>query len=377
MNPIALAIPALVALIAVEAWVANARGRRAYRFDDTVANLGCGVSNQVISSAFSGALRTAAYVWVFAEYRVLDFDALAIPTWAQWALGILAVDFLYYWFHRATHQVGLLWAGHVVHHQSEDFNLGVALRQPWFIRTTALPLFLLLGVVGVPPHIYLGAIAASSLYQFAIHTELVGNLGPAEWVLNTPSHHRVHHAINAEYLDRNFGGMFIVWDRMFGTFAPERRRAVYGTVARVRSLSPLWANLHYYGDLLRRSRAQRGWLAKIVVWFAHPGWNRSGRTRILDREAVQWRADHKFSVGQLPGWLKAYLVAQLLVTIVAVVGLLLWLPGLDVWTIAVVGAWIAIATIVWSGLLEAKRWAWPVEIGRLVAGMGLWVVWPT
>lgn len=371
MNPVALAIPAFLLMIAVEAFVARARGRAVYRFNDAVANLGCGVSSQVVSSVFIGAMRTAAYFWVYAAYRLWDLDSVGVPTWAQWALGIIGVDFLFYWFHRANHHVGVLWAGHVVHHHSEDFNLAVALRQSWILRTMALPLFLLLGVVGLPPHIYLAAIALNSFHQFWIHTELIDDLGPLEWVFNTPSHHRVHHAINGEYVDRNFGGMFIVWDRLFGTFRRERSRPVYGTVARFNSFNPLWANLHYFADLARRSRAQTGWRNKVMVWFAHPGWNPTQRSRPLSAEQVSARARNKFSPDHARGWIKPYIVVQLLAAAAAVAGLLLVVAGLDSLTIALVGGWVLLATIVWAGLLEGKPWAWPLEIGRLIAGVGI------
>lgn len=366
MNAVALAIPAFVVLILVEAWVARARGRAAYRFNDAVANLGVGVSNQVLSSVFTGALRTAAYVWIFVEYRAWDLDALDVPTWAQWALGILGVDFLFYWWHRANHRVGVLWAAHVVHHHGEDFNLALALRQPWIIRTTALPLFMLLGVIGVPPHIYLGSIALSSLYQFGIHTEQIGRLGPLDRVLNTPSNHRVHHAINGEYLDRNFGGIFIVWDRLFGTYAAEESKPVFGTVAPVTSFNPLWLNIYYFGALWRRSSALSRWQDKVRVWFAPPGWDPKRPAGAPTTEQVRARTKQKFSPDATRGWVRPYVAFQLLANVGVVAFLLLSLGTLPTTTIAFVGSWVVLATIVWAGLFEGKRWAWPLEVSRMI-----------
>jgi len=373
MNPIALAIPAFLGLILLEALIARARGRAAYRFNDAIANLGCGVSNQVISSVFTGALRIAAYVWVYVEYRLWDLDALGVAPWAQWVLGIVGVDFLFYWFHRANHHVSALWAGHVVHHQSEDFNLAVALRQPWITRTTALPLFLVLGLIGLPPHIYLASIALNSFHQFWIHTELIGKLGPLEWVLNTPSHHRVHHAVNGEYVDRNYGGMFIVWDRLFGTFVPEQSQPVYGTIARFDSFNPVWANLYYFGELVRRSRAQSRWLDKVKVWLLHPGWHADGRRASLSPTQVHHRARSKFSPDHAHGWVKPYIVVQLLLAVAAVAWLLLRVDGLELSTIAAAGTWVVLATVVWAGLLEGRRWAWPLEVARLLGGL-VWLL---
>lgn len=366
MNPVALAIPAFLILIAVEALVGRARRRSVYRFNDAVANLGIGVSNQVLSSLFTGALRTAAYVWVYMQFRIWDFEAIGVPVALQWVLGFLGVDFLYYWWHRANHRVSVLWAAHVVHHHGEDFNLAVALRQPWIIRTTALPLFLLLGVAGVPPHIYLLSIAFSSLYQFWIHTELVGRLGPLGWVLNTPSHHRVHHGINREYLDRNYAGVFIVWDRLFGTFAEEQEKPVYGTVAQVSSFNPLWLNFYYFAELARRSRALPKWGDKFRVWFSPPGWMPNAPAPHLSGEQVRARATHKYSTDQTAPYVKAYIFVQLLVCVGVVATLLLSLETLPTWVVGLGGSWVLLATLVWGGLFEGKRWAWPLEVARML-----------
>src|SRR5690606_31238042 len=151
-------------------------------------------------------------------------------------------DFAYYWWHRASHRISFLWAAHVVHHQSEDYNLAVALRQAWFTSLSSWVLNLPLAFLGVPPLVYGVCAALNTLYQFWIHTRLVGKLGPLEWVLNTPSHHRVHHGIDAPYLDTNYGGVFIVFDRLFGTFVEETHEPRYGTLDPIRSFDPVWAN---------------------------------------------------------------------------------------------------------------------------------------
>lgn len=365
MNAIALAIPAFFVAIAVEAGVARARGRPAYRFDDAVTNLGIGVSNQILSAVFTGALRTAAYVWVYLEARLVDFDALGLPTWLQWVVGFVAFDLLYYAWHRANHGVAALWAAHVVHHQGEDFNLALALRQPWIIRTLALPLFLLLAILGVPPHIYLAAIAVSSLYQFGLHTAQVGRLGPLEWVLNTPSHHRVHHAINPAYLDRNLGGISIVWDRLFGTFAAESEAPVYGTVKPVRSLNPLLLNVEDYRGLVRRSRAASHWRERLAVWFGPPGRARAEPRRALTESELRRRASTKLSHTAAARWHRPYIALNLLACSAMVAGLLLYAASLPALVVALIGASIVLATLVWGALLERRRWAWPLEAARV------------
>ena len=166
------------------------------------------------------------------------------------AIGLLfGVDFCFYWFHRIAHEYAAPWATHVVHHQSEEYNLAVALRQSAFEGCFAWVFYLPLAVIGFPPIWYVSMKAINLLYQFWIHTEAIDRLGPLEWVMNTPSHHRVHHARNPKYLDKNYAGMFIIWDRMFGTFQPEEEQPVYGITKPLQSWNPLWANLAAWVEL--------------------------------------------------------------------------------------------------------------------------------
>lgn len=371
MNLIALAIPAFLVLITVEVLVAKARRRQVYRLNDAVSDLGCGLSSQIVSSVLTGAVRTAVYIWVFANFRLWDLDALGVGVAWQWVFGIVGVDFLYYWWHRGSHEINLLWAAHVVHHHSEDYNLAVALRQAWFTGFTALPLFLLLGLLGLPPHIYLVSKAVSSLYQFWIHTELIDRLGPLEWILNTPSHHRVHHAVNDEYLDRNYGGILILWDRLFGTFEPERAPPVYGTTKLLRSFSPIWANFHHFFDVAERSRAFPRLRDRVWIWFAHPAWSPTERGRGVAPEQLERRREHKFSPDKTNAWVKAYIILQLLAAIYATSYLLGHVKTMTLEFALIASVLVVAATAVWGGLFEGKRWAWPVEAIRVAGSAAL------
>ncbi|MFY0536617.1 sterol desaturase family protein [Nannocystis pusilla] len=255
MQLIAWSIPVFVALIVLEYALARRARRDLYRLSVSVSDVGCGVVQQLF-----GVLTTAAFVGLYFfvyEARLFDLDPRAASTWL---LAMLAVDFIYYWWHRASHEVGVLWATHVVHHHSEDYNLAVALRQGIFTAGPLIVFGLPLALLGVPPVVYLTSKALNSLYQFWIHTELIGDLGPAEAVLNTPQHHRVHHAVNPRYLDKNYGGILIVWDRLFGTFARVDEAPVYGTTRRLQSLNPLWAQFEHIVELARRAAAERGLL---------------------------------------------------------------------------------------------------------------------
>ncbi len=366
MNLIALAIPAFLALIAIEALIARARHRQVYRFNDAVTDLGCGLSSQIVSSVLLGAMRTAAYIWVFTQLRFWDLDELGVgPAW-QWIFGLVGIDFLYYWWHRASHEINLLWAAHIVHHQSEDYNLAVALRQAWFTGMTALPLFLVLGLLGLPPHIYLVSKSVSSLYQFWIHTELIDRMGPLGKVLNTPSHHRVHHAINDEYLDRNYGAILILWDRLFGTFEPERAQPVYGTTRALKSFSPIWANFHHFFDIARKTHQLPRWRDKFRAWFVHPGWNPTYRQSSLSAAELTQRRLHKYSPNCASRWLLAYIGLNVLATVYATSVMLHHVKTMSLPLTLVASALVIMTTSVWGGLFEGKRWAWPLEILRLV-----------
>ena len=266
---IVLSIPIFFAFMGLELWVGRRRHRRLYRFADSIANLGNGIGMQVIA-AFCLPITVGIYAAVYAHARLATISSRSALAW----IGLFfAVDFLYYAYHRASHRVNFLWAGHVVHHSSEEYNYSVALRQSWFgQQLTEWVFYLPLALAGFAPAMFIVTITLNTLYQFFVHTRLVGKLGPLEWVLNTPSHHRVHHAVNPEYVDRNYAGVFIIWDRLCGTFEPEEAAPVYGLVKPLGSFSPLWANLHRWVEIASMSRRTRRLGDKLYAWLAPPEW---------------------------------------------------------------------------------------------------------
>ena len=265
-NLIALAIPFFFLLMGVELWAARRRRVSVYRFADVVVDLSCGMTQQILLVFEAGTL-AAGYAW-FYQHRLLSFAAGSI--W-PWVIAFFAIDFTYYLWHRLSHRVNFLWAVHVVHHQSEDYNLAVALRQAVFSVWTIWPFHLPLALLGVPPAAFLIVESLSTLYQFWIHTELLGKLGWFEWIFNTPSQHRVHHAINPRYLDKNYAATLCIWDRLFGTFEPETERPVYGLVKPLRSFDPIWAQVQYFFALAGRLRDLRG-VDRVRVWLKGPEW---------------------------------------------------------------------------------------------------------
>lgn len=271
MNIIVLSIPLYFIFIGIEAFVGWRRGQRIFRAADVANNLMLGLAQTVFSALVAGLI-VGSYALLH-EHRLFDISVESI--WA-WGILFLAQDFLYYWFHRVSHRMNLVWIGHGPHHQSEDFNFSVALRQgpiqPLFSNVFYLPLALF----GFPPAMFATVAGINTVYQFFLHTELVRTLGPLEWILNTPSHHRVHHGCNGRYLDKNYGAILIIWDRMFGSFEPERQTPVYGTVKPIATFDPLHSSWAPFRDLGKLIKAAPTWRDKLIAWAMPPEWRPRG-----------------------------------------------------------------------------------------------------
>jgi len=267
---IVLATPVFLALIALEFGVGVARGRNTYRLNDALNSIGLGVMSQV-TGVFGRLLRIGLYALAFEHVALVRLPADA---WWVWVFALLFYDFCYYWLHRAGHRVAVLWAAHAVHHQSEDYNLSTALRQTSSGFLLGWIFYLPMALAGVPPLVFASVALIDLLYQFWVHTQQVGKLGWFDRWFCSPSNHRAHHAVNDRYLDRNYGGILIVWDRLFGTFVEEddAEPCVYGTRSPLRSWNPLWANLQVYRDLVLDSWRARSWADKWRVWLKPPGW---------------------------------------------------------------------------------------------------------
>jgi sterol desaturase/sphingolipid hydroxylase (fatty acid hydroxylase superfamily) len=260
------AVPFFLLLILTELYVDRQRGTGRYRRFATWSDLAVGSVSQVFDVLLKAAC-LPIYAFVYQHARLFELER---TPWLHWTVALLGVDFLYYVWHRAGHEVRVLWAIHAVHHQSEDMNLGVALRQPALQAPTVVLFFLPLAGLGVTPLALTVAYACNLIYQFFVHTQAVRSLGPLEWLLNTPSHHRVHHGCDGQYLDKNYGGMLIVWDRCFGTFTAEREAPRYGVTTPLASFNPLWANLIELVLLVRQSRQVASTRELFRLWFGHP-----------------------------------------------------------------------------------------------------------
>ena len=275
-NLVLYSIPAFVVLVLLElAWTRRHPQLRGYETRDTFASLSMGLINVGISAG-AKFLSIPMFALLY-EHRVVDVVA-ALGAWS-WLVLLFAEDLCYYWFHRLHHEVRVLWAAHVNHHSSQYYNLSTALRQPLLTPFTGPMFWAPLALVGFPPAMILTAQAVSLLYQFWLHTEAVDRLGPLEWFMNTPSHHRVHHGKNVPYLDKNHAGIFIIWDRLFGTFAREDEKVVYGLTTDIQTFNPLRIGFHEFGAIGRDVARAPTLGAKLGYLFAPPGWSHDGSTK--------------------------------------------------------------------------------------------------
>ena len=268
MSVVIYSIPLFFTLMAIELIYEAITDKKTYRLNDAITNISTGTLQQV-SGAFFSVIKVGIYVAVYEHFAFYK-----IPNgWFSFIALFILYDLAYYWEHRMAHIVSLFWGGHVVHHQSEDFNLSVALRQTSTGFIWGFPFFLPLALMGFDPKIFLIVGGLNLIYQFWIHTEHINKMWAwFEAVFNTPSHHRVHHGRDPKYIDKNFAGVFIIWDRMFGTFVEEQERPNYGITTPLKSWNPVYANFAHYFDLFGLLKKSRSLGDTFGILFKKPGW---------------------------------------------------------------------------------------------------------
>lgn len=354
INYIQLAIPFFFVAIALEALYSGLTRKGWYDLHDSLANLGCGSVEQVIELAYKGLIFTV-YVLLYEHARIASIPVEAPLAW----IGcFILVDLGYYWYHRASHRIHLLWAGHGPHHQSEEYNLTVALRQGAFERSASWLFWLPLALFGFPPLMYLACLQFNNIYQFFIHTRAVKTLGPLEWVFNTPSHHRVHHGKNPVYIDKNYGGVLIVWDRLFGTFEPESEEPVYGTVTPLSSWNPFWANGVFYTDMARYMRGLP-FSHKLQVLWRPPGWHPDQPDPEIPAVSAETYSKYRTPRGLALNSLLALRFVSVLLAATVFLEQVKHLPPLLGWLSGLV---LVLGFISAGALAEQQHWFWPSEL---------------
>lgn len=368
MNYVLYAIPFFFVLIGLELLVDRWRGVSTYRLADSINSLSAGVLSQV-SGLLTKGLGLLTYG--FAVQHLALFELSAQQTWV-WVLAFVLYDFCYYWNHRLGHERNVLWAAHSVHHQSEDYNLSTALRQTSSGFLFGWIFYLPLAVLGVPLLVFLTVAALNLLYQFWVHTRHVPKLGWYEWAFVTPSNHRAHHAQNAIYMDRNYGGVFIIWDRLFGTFQEEldEEPVIFGVTTPLASWNPLWANLQFYVQLWRDAARAASWWDKLRIWFMPTGWRPADVAAKYPLSKPELSLFVKFEVPLSAGQ-KVYAGVQFALYLVGGTYLLAISESLTLGLLIASWAWVAFGLYSLGVWLENRPWARLLEVLRLLSSVPL------
>jgi alkylglycerol monooxygenase len=354
-----IAIGGFVVLMLLEFAYGRYKKKQLYRLNDTVTNLNIGIGNQVFGLLYQVVLYGALY----GVYQ--NFALLKIPI-AVWSVLLCAVmyDFIFYWAHRLGHEMNIFWGAHVVHHQSEEYNLSVALRQPWFHSLLSFFMFLPLPLLGFDPILVLSVSLFSTLFQFWIHTKEIGKLPKwYEFIFNSPSHHRVHHGVNPKYIDKNHGAVFIIWDRLFGTYAEEEETPTFGITSQFKSLNPIWSNFHYYGDMLKLMKTMN-WKNKLKMIFAKPGWTPDGPPAVELVNAVDLNRPKYNPI--VPLGFSVYVFVQFAFLMWAIVAYMNHYSELSVFFKLFFAGSMVLSMTICGGILERKKWVFFAEYVRLI-----------
>lgn len=392
---IVLVTPLFLSMIALEwTWSRSAKGRLSYQLDDAINSVSLGMLSQIVG-LLRGLVSLGLYTLVHRHAALVQADAFWMHP-VGWVLALVLYDLCYYWLHRKSHEVAVLWAAHVVHHQSQSYNLSTALRQTSSGFVFGWLFYLPMALLGVPPLVFAVVALVDLLYQFWVHTEQIGSMGRFDRWLCSPSNHRVHHATNDRYLDKNHGGIFMIWDHWFGTFSPEdpKEPCVYGTRAPLNSWNPLWANAQVYAHLWRTASVTPRWRDKIQVWLRPPGWLPPELAARAPVQRFAPQAVPRFGV-VLSASARAFAIAQFLTMLTATAGFL-WVAPTWTLTQQVTGvlalaigfwaqgqhlqqkqsAWVCLA-VQWAMLSTiSSAWGWhELHLVAKPAAMMMWMAW--
>lgn len=357
-----------------ELWLQKRTKRRVFHANDSIVNFSCGLSDRLFSVFWDGLL---AGTFLAISDRIGLFD---IPvTWWSVILLLLAVDFLWYWCHRLGHETSLLWGVHILHHQSEQYNFSVGYRISSLQTIVRSIFWVTLPFIGFQPEIILTVLIIHGVYQMPLHTQFIPRLGFLEYIMVTPSAHRVHHGSNPEYIDKNYGGMFIIWDLLFGTYAKEVAPVRYGITKPLGSYNTLWAHVHFFRDVALKMKTTPGFRQKVGLLFAPP-------SQIDYSESALGTGQENPHFEESPGTpagLVAYIFTQILWTVLTIYAMV---SHADTLPLEVKGAIVVFSFLILGSvgaLGEGKGWAFTAENFRWIFALvalpvlALWQEWPT
>ena len=263
----AIGAPIVLAIIMAEVLFSSFYNKNLYKKNDTLCTIGLLSGNIFMVFALKGA--TLALHFYLFQFKIFNLTEI-LPIWVLWIITFLAIDLVFYFYHRISHRVNFLWAVHMSHHSSEEMNFAVSFRQAWFGPVSKIPFFMILPLIGFDPTIVAVAGVVSTLWGIVGHTQIIGKLGPLELIFNTPSHHRVHHGSNKQYIDKNYGNLLIIWDRIFGTFEPEDEPVKFGLVRNVNTFNPTKITFMGWTDIFKSIKNASSFNEVIYYLFGPP-----------------------------------------------------------------------------------------------------------
>ena len=263
----AIGAPIVLLIIFFEVIFSSFTNKNLYKKEDTLCTVGLFTGNILLLFILKGA--TLALHFYLYQFKLFNISEI-LPIWALWILTFVMIDFVFYFYHRISHRVNFLWAIHMSHHSSEEMNFAVSFRQAWFGPVSKIPFFMTLPLLGFDPTIIAVAGVISTLWGIVGHTQIIGNLGPLEWIFNTPSHHRVHHGANPQYIDKNYGNLFIIWDRIFGTFEPEDEPVKFGLVRNVNTFNPTKITFMGWIEIFNNIKGSKNFNEALYYFFGPP-----------------------------------------------------------------------------------------------------------
>ena len=361
-NYMALAIPFFILSMLLEIIISYFKGDKLYRFNDSISNLSNGLGQQAIG-VFSRVVAMYCYTWFYNNYSL---QLISENTPMNFLIAMIVADFAYYWFHRASHRINFLVGSHVVHHQSEEYNLSVAMRQSWITRFYSWFFYLPLAFLGASPETFMTVMSFVIIYQFWVHTQYIGKLGFLEHIVVTPSHHRVHHGRNPKYVDRNHGAILIIWDKMFGTFQAEEEEVVYGIINQANTWNPLYANVRHYKNLWNEAKMANTTTDKLKLWVKPPEWRPSNLEPYGDIPAVTKTSVKKYDAKR-SGLTNLWILSQFVFTLI----MFGYINKFKATLTFEAKAFVAVL-IVWSltnigAIQENKKWLMPMQIAFFTA----------
>lgn len=364
---LAFAVPFFLFFIAMEYFYSKRKGKNYFQFAETVANLNVGIAERLLD-VFTMVPFYYFFDYIYTHFALFHFNTGLVA----WIFLFLLTDLVWYWYHRLAHEINLFWAVHIVHHQSDDFNYSVSARITVFQALVRCMFWAVLPLFGFPAPMISVFLLIHGLYPFFTHTQTIGKLGWLEYIIVTPSHHRVHHSSNPEYLDKNYGDMLIIWDKFFGTFAEEKATPAYGLTKPLNSHSFLWQHFHYMLELSLAFKASKGIKAKLAVLFGRPD-SIDPRYRVfLEKRLLNIRP----SIQPTPG-LRLYISIQTIVSLILLFLLIYWINVLPIIPVLLIALFILVSLVNSGAILEQRNWIFYLEYVRLVILLtAAWLYFP-